>query len=75
MLRSARGREKGNSGVDLDPTKIETDLVDLSAISLRELRELRDADRRLLERSKAAMLSQLEHARTNLGSGPPGRVD
>lgn len=58
--------------MDLDPSEIETDLIDLSATSLRELRE---ADRSLLAPSRATMLEQLEHARANLGSGPPGRVD
>jgi hypothetical protein len=58
--------------VDLDPPEIETDLIDLTASSLRDLCE---TDRRLLESSKALLLAQLEHARTNLGSGPPGRVD
>jgi len=66
------GREKGNCTVDLDPSEIETDLIDLSDTSLRELRE---ADRRLLAPSRETMLEQLEHARANLGSGPPGRVD
>jgi hypothetical protein len=58
--------------VDLDPPEIETDLVDLSAISLRDLCE---TDRRLLASSRTAMLEQLRHARVNLGSNPPGRVD
>jgi hypothetical protein len=58
--------------VDLDPPEIETDLVDLSATSLRDLCE---TDRRLLASSQEVMLEQLKHARVNLGSGPPGRVD
>jgi hypothetical protein len=58
--------------VDLDPPEIETDLVDLSATSLRDLRE---TDRRLLAFSQDVMLEQLKHARVNLGSNPPGRVD
>jgi hypothetical protein len=58
--------------VDLDPPEIETELIDLSATSLRELRQTRQ---HLLERSQQAMQTQLEHARANIGTGPPGRVD
>ncbi|GAA2531273.1 hypothetical protein [Winogradskya humida] len=58
--------------MDRDPPEIETDLIDLSATSLRQLR---DTDHRLLTTSQEAMLEQLEHARANLGQGPPGRVD
>jgi hypothetical protein len=58
--------------VDLDPPEIETDLIDLSATPLRELRE---TDQQILASSRATMLEQLEHARTNLGTSAPGRVD
>ena len=58
--------------MDLDPPEIETDLIDLSATSLRDLCE---TDSRLLARSVEAMRDQLEHTRGNLGSGPPGRID
>ncbi|GAA2565329.1 hypothetical protein GCM10010435_42570 [Winogradskya consettensis] len=58
--------------MDRDPPEIETDLIDLSATSFRQLRE---TDQRLLTTSQEAMMEQLEHARANLGTGPPGRVD
>ncbi|HEX5198831.1 hypothetical protein ACFQS1_18590 [Paractinoplanes rhizophilus] len=58
--------------MDLDPPEIETDLIDLTATSLHDLCE---TDRQLLEPSKAALHGQLEHARYNLGTGPPGRID
>jgi hypothetical protein len=58
--------------VDLDPQEIETDLIDLSATSLRHLCE---TDRETLSSSQSAVLEQLKHARANLGSGPPGRID
>jgi hypothetical protein len=67
-----RLREKGICTVDLDPPEIETDLIDLTATSLRDLCEI---DRRVLARSKAVLLEQLEHARGNIGTGPPGRID
>jgi hypothetical protein len=66
------GLEKGICAVDLDPPEIETDLIDLTATSLRDLCEI---DPRQLEPSTGALLSQLEHSRGNIGSGPPGRVD
>ncbi|MFD0524459.1 hypothetical protein [Paractinoplanes durhamensis] len=66
------GLEKGICAVDLDPPEIETDLIDLTGTSLRDLCK---ADRRLLEPSKSILFEQLEHARVNLGSGPPGRID
>jgi hypothetical protein len=70
-MTQGRG-EKGICAVDLDPPEIETALIDLTATSLRDLCE---TDRRLLEPSKVMLLQQLEHARGNIGTGPPGRVD
>ncbi|WP_433379342.1 hypothetical protein ACQPZX_13315 [Actinoplanes sp. CA-142083] len=58
--------------MDLDSPEIETDLIDLTDTSLHDLCE---TDHRVLEQSKAALLGQLEHARYNLGTGPPGRID
>jgi hypothetical protein len=67
-----RPREKGLCAVDLDPPEIETDLIDLTATSLRDLCEI---DSRVLAPSKAMLLEQLVHARGNIGTGPPGRID
>lgn len=58
--------------MDLDPPEIKTDLIDLTATSLRDLCEI---DSGVLESSKAVLIEQLRHHRGNLGTGPPGRVD
>jgi hypothetical protein len=62
-----------NGAVDLSPTDVETDLVDLSDISLSTLHL---CDRVALSRSVERLLTQVDRPRANLGgNGPPGRVD
>jgi hypothetical protein len=59
--------------VDHSPADVETELIDLSDVSLTMLRE---CDRSLLEASLERVLDQVDRPRANIGSsGPPGRVD
>ena len=51
---------------------IETLLVDLTDVWLAALNGF---DARALAASRRRMMSQVKHPRTNLNSGPPGRVD
>ena len=51
---------------------LETDLVDLTSISMSTLRS---CDPHLLAASVAHMLTQVEKPRSNFGNAPPGRVD
>jgi hypothetical protein len=50
----------------------ETQLVDLSAVSLQGLAE---QPREALEADLKILFSQVERPRYNLGNGPPGRAD
>mgnify|MGYP004492551993 CR=1 FL=1 len=55
------------------PADVETDLVDLSEVSLSTLHRY---DRQSLSGSVRQLLTQIDRPRFNLGSsGPPGRVD
>ena len=56
----------------MDGSEIETQLADLSEISLEQLRRQRTE---ALEPFLRILFSQVERPRFNLGSGPPGRVD
>lgn len=59
--------------MDLSPADVETDLIDLSEVSLRALHQ---CDRDALADSVQRLLSQVDRPRSNLGgSAPPGRVD
>jgi hypothetical protein len=59
--------------VDLSPGDVETDLIDLSRLSLAMLYR---CDKSVLEDSEKTLLKQVDRPRANLGgSGPPGRVD
>jgi hypothetical protein len=59
--------------VDLSPADVETDLIDLSEVSLATLDQ---CDRAALAHSVEHLLEQVDRPRSNLGSsGPPGRVD
>jgi hypothetical protein len=59
--------------VDHPSEDVETELVDLSEVSLGGLRA---SDPELLNRSVSRLLRQIARPRLNLGtSGPPGRVD
>jgi hypothetical protein len=59
--------------VDQPTEDVETELVDLSEVSLRRLRA---NDPKLLSRSLSRLLRQIARPRLNLGgAGPPGRVD
>jgi hypothetical protein len=58
--------------VDPSPRDVETDLVDLTDLSLSALRS---CDASLLAGSMARLLRQVERPRVNLGTGPPDRVD
>jgi len=52
---------------------IETELIDLTGISIANLRGL---DSKLLDVSKERIMKQIEKPRANLGgAGPPGRSD
>jgi hypothetical protein len=59
--------------VDLSVEEVETELVDLSDVSLSTLRRF---DRSSLIQSRQRMLAQIDGVRSNIGSsGPPGRAD
>ena len=59
--------------MDQPSENVETELVDLSKVSLGGLRA---SDPKLLSRSVSRLLRQVARPRLNLGgSGPPGRVD
>ncbi|GAA3731531.1 hypothetical protein GCM10022225_11750 [Plantactinospora mayteni] len=51
---------------------VETELVDLSNDSLATLA---GRDQELLARPLQRVMDQVERPRSNIGSGPPGRVD
>ncbi|MEN3613728.1 hypothetical protein AAH979_29785 [Plantactinospora sp. ZYX-F-223] len=51
---------------------VETELVDLSNDSLATLA---GRDQELLTRPLQRVMDQVERPRSNIGSGPPGRVD
>jgi len=59
--------------MDHSPKDVETDLVDLSGVSVSTLYRYR---REALSASVRKLLTQVDRPRFNLGSsGPPGRVD
>jgi hypothetical protein len=59
--------------VDLSPADVETDLIDLSEVSLATLNQ---CDHATLADSVEHLLAQVDRPRSNLGgAGPPGRVD
>jgi len=59
--------------VDLTPADVETDLIDLSEVSLAPLNQ---CDQATLADSVKRLLTQVDRPRANLGgSAPPGRVD
>jgi hypothetical protein len=59
--------------VDLSPADVETDLIDLSQLSLAALHR---CDNSALADSVETLLKQVDRPRFNLGgTGPPGRVD
>ncbi|MDI6103335.1 hypothetical protein QLQ12_32475 [Actinoplanes sp. NEAU-A12] len=59
--------------MDLSPADVETDLIDLSEVSLATLYR---CDHAALEDSVERLLAQVDRPRSNLGgTGPPGRVD
>jgi hypothetical protein len=59
--------------VDLSPADVETDLIDLSELSLAALYQ---SDGSALTESVETLLEQVDRPRSNLGgTGPPGRVD
>ena len=58
---------------DLPPDHVETELIDLTGVSLAGLR---DYDAGTLAPSMARLMHQVERPRANLGgTSPPGRVD
>ena len=64
--------KKGGATVDQSNADIETRLVDIRDMPLRELR---DTDRERLSPYIEELLQQVCRPRYNLGTGPPGRVD
>lgn len=59
--------------MDQPSENVETELVDLSKVSLGGLRA---SDPELMSRSVSRLLRQIARPRLNLGGGgPPGRVD
>lgn len=65
--RGAHGRR------ELPPEHVETELIDLTDVSLAGLR---DYDTITLAHSMTRLMHQVERPRANLGGGgPPGRVD
>ena len=59
--------------MDLSPADVETELIDLSEVSLATFYR---CDRAALEDSVVRLLAQVDRPRSNLGGGgPPGRVD
>ena len=58
---------------DPSPVEVETDLVDLSEVSVSTLRR---CDRAALSASVLQLLHQVDRPRANIGGdGGPGRVD
>lgn len=58
---------------ELPPEHVETELIDLTDVSLASLR---DYDATALAPSMIRLMHQVERPRANLGGGnPPGRVD
>lgn len=51
---------------------VETDLLDLASLSLEAVASL---DPSMLAPALTELKSQIDRPRTNLGSGPPGRMD
>jgi hypothetical protein len=51
---------------------VETDLLDLSSLSLEAVGSI---DPSVLGPALDALRSQIDRPRTNIASGPPGRVD
>jgi hypothetical protein len=70
-LNVRRGEKVPRDAPDAVDT-VETDLVDVSQLPL-SLFETCDPSE--LTASRRRVLSQVDHPRANLGSGPPGRVD
>lgn len=58
--------------MDVPSGDVRTELVDLTGISITDLRE---CEERFLEPCTRRLLDQIERPRVNLGTGPPGRVD
>ena len=58
--------------MDLFPEDIETDLPDLTRMSMADMRTV---DSGLFARSMRRILLQVERPRANIGQGPPGRAD
>jgi hypothetical protein len=58
--------------VDHPQDDLETELVDLTTISMSTLRS---CDPHLLAASTAHILAQVMRPRSNFGTSPPGRVD
>jgi hypothetical protein len=58
--------------MDPFPEDIETDLVNLSRMSMLDLSA---CDESVLARSMRRILVQVERPRSNIGQGPPGRAD
>lgn len=66
-------RRKGTDTVDLSSGEVETELVDLTHVSLSILRE---RDHGEWAHSLGRLMEQLDSARANIGEGGgPGRVD
>jgi hypothetical protein len=71
--RTPPSDSRRTGALDTSPVHIETELVDLTAISLSQLQACEES---VLEPSLRRMLAQIDRPRTNLGgSGPPGRAD
>lgn len=58
--------------MDLFPEEFETDLVDLTELSISDLRTCAPS---LLAHSMNRILRQVERPRANIGQSPPGRAD
>ena len=56
----------------MPPDDVASELVDLSGLTLDDILGMSDDE---LDAAFAALLSQVERPRFNLGSGPPGRAD
>ena len=70
---TARLKEGETSAVEQPPRQAPTELIDLSDISIAELR---DCDERIIAPSRERILRQINRPRGNISeSGPPGRVD
>ena len=58
--------------MDHPPEDVPTDLVDLTETSFEDLRNYDDA---VLAPALKRFLKQIERPRSNVGSGPPDRID